>query len=347
MDSFEKCEVDPRALTSEGHLDTLGLCIFLVFIKRFNKNCPLVILDDIITSVDANHRERIAKLIMNEFKDFQLIITTHDFIWYKQLRMAQKINNCEHNFVNEKIIDWNIDTGPKLADFKPKWQKIKNALNEKGDKFCAGALSRIYLEWVLKKLCENFEISIKYKRDSKYTVSELFDPAKKRIKGLLNKRTDNPSFKDKIIKKFENLRSKRFMGNLLAHDNPEIDELSLKEVKDFCSSVNKFYKAFLCPKCMSFLKYKRNLNTIQCMNSNCIEPFVYNLKAPDNSVRLNINSLKIANILQIDPSPILGNIITFLKTKVKQEELENKEKILEEYIIENEKKLKMLNTQNF
>lgn len=46
--SFGRQE-DPRALTSEGHLDSLGLCIFLAFVKKFNEGCSLIVLDDVVT----------------------------------------------------------------------------------------------------------------------------------------------------------------------------------------------------------------------------------------------------------------------------------------------------------
>ena len=38
MESFGREGEDPRALTSEGHLDSLGLCIFLGFVKKFNED---------------------------------------------------------------------------------------------------------------------------------------------------------------------------------------------------------------------------------------------------------------------------------------------------------------------
>jgi len=90
MESFGRKGEDPRALTSEGHLDSLGLCIFLGFVKKFNEGCSLLVLDDVVSTVDAKHRENICKLLLEEFKDKQLIITTHDGVWYKQLHDFQR-----------------------------------------------------------------------------------------------------------------------------------------------------------------------------------------------------------------------------------------------------------------
>jgi len=87
MESFGRRE-DPRALASEGHVDSLGLCVFLAFVKKFNEGCSLVVLDDVVTTVDARHRENICKLLHQEFEDRQLILTTHDGVWYEQLCAA-------------------------------------------------------------------------------------------------------------------------------------------------------------------------------------------------------------------------------------------------------------------
>jgi hypothetical protein len=61
-----KIAEDPRGYYSESHLDTLGLCIFLALYKKEadkNNSVRLLILDDVLTSVDAPHRKqrRVAK----------------------------------------------------------------------------------------------------------------------------------------------------------------------------------------------------------------------------------------------------------------------------------------------
>jgi recombinational DNA repair ATPase RecF len=75
--------IDPRAFQSEGHLDSLGLCIFLAFVKKFNISSNLIILDDIVTTIDSQHRMKICELIYENFSDKQLIITTHDNVWFE------------------------------------------------------------------------------------------------------------------------------------------------------------------------------------------------------------------------------------------------------------------------
>ncbi len=79
MSYYDREDEDPRGFNSEGHLDSLGLCIFLAFVKHFNAGFPLMVLDDVVSSIDARHRSHICDLPLEEFSDYQLFVTTHDY----------------------------------------------------------------------------------------------------------------------------------------------------------------------------------------------------------------------------------------------------------------------------
>jgi LSD1 subclass zinc finger protein len=267
IESFGREGEDPRALTSEGHLDSLGLCIFLAFVKKFNEGCPLVILDDVITTIDANHRNKVAELLLREFKDYQLIITTHDGIWYDQLLNFQRALNVQDDFINMEITWWDVNTGPMLSPYKPRWEKILDKLKN-NDRSGAGNECRMYLEWLLKEICEKMEVAVPFMRSGRYTVRELFDPAEKRIEDKLK----DGDLKKDLLNKFKNLKATTFMGNLLSHDNPEIENLSIEEVKTFCNAVHDLHETFLCPQCRKFLKYFRDSKIVRCSDLRCESP---------------------------------------------------------------------------
>ncbi|MBR3140931.1 MAG: hypothetical protein IKF11_08725, partial [Methanobrevibacter sp.] len=108
LDSFGDV-VDSRSYASEGHLDTLGICIFLAFNKKFNE-LPLIVLDDVFTTVDVYHKDKIADLIINELSDYQFFITTHNVPWANQLKnMCQKANK---DYLLYEITDWSFENGP-------------------------------------------------------------------------------------------------------------------------------------------------------------------------------------------------------------------------------------------
>ena len=84
---FHGKELDsPRLTLSEGYRNSLGLCIFMAMAKREGATDRPVILDDVVVSLDRNHRGMIVDLLMKEFSKRQVIILTHDRDWYTELR---------------------------------------------------------------------------------------------------------------------------------------------------------------------------------------------------------------------------------------------------------------------
>lgn len=95
--------------------------------------------------------------LLNEFNEYQLIITTHGEIWFEQLCSNQRVCGVEANFFNLKIIDWDLDIGPRILGYKPQWERIVNNLRS-GNKSNARMEAHLYLEWILKEIFK----SIKY-----------------------------------------------------------------------------------------------------------------------------------------------------------------------------------------
>ena len=76
----------PRLTLSEGYRNSLGLCIFLAMAKNVVDTDRPLFLDDVVVSLDRNHRGMIQELLKKEFSDRQVIILTHDREWYTELR---------------------------------------------------------------------------------------------------------------------------------------------------------------------------------------------------------------------------------------------------------------------
>ena len=276
INSFDKENQDPRAFTSEGHLDSLGICIFLAFVKKLNEGLPLIILDDVITTVDANHRERLAKLLLTEFPDHQLIITTHDGIWYKQLCENQQAFGVKNKYCNMSIIQWDLKCGPGFAEYKDLWGKVEGCFN-RGEFDVAGFLSRRYMEWVLKEICLKMRAQIEFRIEGRYIFEELFVSAHSRMKKLCKRVKNNDIFKNAVQNSFKDLESWKYLGNLLSHENPEIDVIPTSEVREFAEKVHNLYQVFLCDNCGSFLYYERNINEIRCPKSSCLNSLIIKL----------------------------------------------------------------------
>lgn len=76
----------PRLTLSEGYRNSLGLCIFLAMASRDGQNDRPLFLDDVVVSLDRNHRGMIAEILEKHFSERQVILLTHDRIWYTELK---------------------------------------------------------------------------------------------------------------------------------------------------------------------------------------------------------------------------------------------------------------------
>jgi recombinational DNA repair ATPase RecF len=269
MCSFGKADLDPRALTSEGHLDSLGLCIFLAFVKNFHGDCTLIVLDDVITTIDSGHRGRLCDLLFREFEDYQLIITTHDGVWYQELAATQRALKIDGAFVNAQITGWDLDAGPCITRFMPRRERIEDRLAA-NDKTGAANLSRQYLEWLLKRMALSSNAPVPVVNWQSGTVRDLEPHCRKRIAALVSDKGFLAGFESAI----EELEKTVIFGNLLSHDNPLADQVAIAEVARFYSATRALHDYVCCRTCETTLEYVRDANEYRCTNSKCKTPTI-------------------------------------------------------------------------
>lgn len=179
---FVSKKVSPAfKVLSESQVNSFGLAIFLASIKIFNEDFKFIILDDIINSFDAHKRPKVLSLIKTNFPDHQFLILTHDQIWYDQ------IQNRFPNWLKYKFQGWDSSSGPKYKLAKNSIDEIVDELND-DENISAGQKLGRYLEWRLQEINQNLQTAIKYRIDNQYSMIELFNPLKKRIKDLLSER---------------------------------------------------------------------------------------------------------------------------------------------------------------
>ena len=264
IDSFGQSGQDPRAYSSEGHLDSLGLVIFLAFAKEFQGACNLLVLDDVVSSVDTQHRQRICGLLSDEFADWQLIVTTHDQMWFEQLWQNAVASDRTGKISRQSIVRWSRALGPTVMPYLSGRERIEEYLGQ-GDKDAAGFLARIYLESVLKATGETIGTLVRYKKNDKYMIGELRNAANSRLGSM----PEGP-LKAALKLALDGLREWSFMANILAHDNETLDPFSLDEVTGFCRAVEALEDALVCPACgYAGLYYDDIHSSIMCSHRGC------------------------------------------------------------------------------
>jgi len=81
---FGTDQLSPRLTLSEGYRNSLGLCIFLALSLLGGGDDP-IILDDIVSSLDREHRGMITEVILEDLVNRQVLLFTHDREWYSEL----------------------------------------------------------------------------------------------------------------------------------------------------------------------------------------------------------------------------------------------------------------------
>lgn len=263
MNSLGATDEDPRAYSSEGHLDSLGLVIFLAFAKEFQEQFPVLVLDDVVTTIDVQHRSRICDLLCDEFGDWQVLVTTHDRNWFEELKEGSRVRGRSGKVIAHYIPEWTREQGPTFLPYQSREGYVTECL-KRADTEGAANHARSQLESVLKQIAAGTGASVSYRASGRYEVQELLDSVRCRVKQM-----SNAEFRDRVLTALGSLEAVKFIGNFLSHDNPAALGLSVTEVSAFCGAVDALEKVFLCPVCGHKLRYDPSGQHIYCTNKQC------------------------------------------------------------------------------
>lgn len=236
VDFLGKAIADPRAYLSEGHLDSLGLCIFLACVKHFHAPGGLLVLDDVLTSIDADHRHNVATLILTEFGDNQVLITTHDEYWWKQFESAVHAVGRRKQWTFTRFVNWTLEHGPETSAYEGSREWVAQNLKEPQYQQLGGSL-RVLLESFLKRCAEKLELRIRYKMSGAYTAGDFVTAGIQHelIKALKRAREDDTIINPLIIGVF----GTGDLINALSHDKDERLTCKLAEVEKFINSLDR------------------------------------------------------------------------------------------------------------
>ncbi len=183
---YERGLFPPAAFHSEGHQDGMGVCLYLALMRRLlGQNFTIALLDDVVMSVDRDHRYQFCRLLKAQFPDTQFIITTHDRVWAEQMRSAGLVTaNTSLAFHS-----WTVDTGPLVESNVEIWDDIAASL-AKGKISAAAAALRHHLEYVARLLANDLGAYTMFKADGNFELGELMPSVLTRLKELCGKAAD-------------------------------------------------------------------------------------------------------------------------------------------------------------
>ncbi|MFB0496088.1 energy-coupling factor transporter ATP-binding protein EcfA2 [Mucilaginibacter sp. OAE612] len=249
----------PQKYFSESHLNCFGISFFLASVVAFNKENKFIVLDDVISSFDTNHRKKFADLLFEKFSDYQIVLLTHEEQWFQYVRQLAKKKGWS---INE--IKWTEAKGTHLDELPNDLKELIESSIASGNINFLGNPIRKYLEHILKGICLNLEVKLSF-RFNDINEKRMPDEMLSELKSKINKSSVDLKAKLPII---DRLASSALLGNLLSHDNPFSPKLG--DLKAFWSDIIEFEHLFHCQDAdckkpdVSLKNYDTVAKTIRC-----------------------------------------------------------------------------------
>ena len=183
VDFFGRGTHPPQALHSEGHQDSMGVCLFLALNEELAKEkLKLIILDDVIMSVDTDHRKDVCRLLREWFSDRQFIIATHDKTWATQLKQEGVV---QANQIIE-FTNWTVESGPNTRLQVDLWDAIQADLEQENVANAAFKLRR-GSEDFFESVCDALGAKLTYNSKMQWQLDDWLPAAMEEYKDLLKK----------------------------------------------------------------------------------------------------------------------------------------------------------------
>jgi len=183
-DFYGEEDTPPQAYFSDSHLDTLGLCVFLALALQDNPERTILVLDDVLGSVDEPHVDRLIEMLFEEAQKFsRCVITTHYRPWKQKLRWGW-LQNGQCQFI--ELTKWSHATGITLIRSTPDLERLRDLLAESPpDPQLVCSKAGVILEAALDFLTQLYECSIPRKPGGNYTLGDLLPAIDKKLRKAL------------------------------------------------------------------------------------------------------------------------------------------------------------------
>ena len=159
----------------------MGICLFLSLAEKLNTGLiNIIILDDVVMSVDIEHRKQLCSLLTKSFPNRQFFITTHDRTWADQMRSQGLVNSSRMIEFN----NWTIENGPQVSSGIILWDKITESLGN-NDVPNASFLLRRGLESFFCEACDSLQAFVKYNSNLRWELGDWYPSSIKKYNELL------------------------------------------------------------------------------------------------------------------------------------------------------------------
>ncbi|RFF27198.1 MULTISPECIES: chromosome segregation protein SMC [unclassified Wenzhouxiangella] len=259
--------VVPSGYLSDSQIHTLALALRLSAIRMFNDGARIIVLDDVVTSYDADHRKNIAAVLAKHFNDFQIILATHDEQFFNLLQdhlstakwLFRRITKVEPNF------------GPQFHDHRTSDEAIQAKFD--ANESAASLMRQAEEEWLLD-ICRGFGVKVVIRpvhRPYQFERGEMAAALASFLKGVGILPPEVPGMSNTFISSLQ----KGVVENFASHfsDNP-YKNASIGDEMARWEEFQYFRDQFACPSCGK-RRFKRPPSLSKPVCTKCETPFAF------------------------------------------------------------------------
>jgi len=272
-------EIPPAAYYSEAHLDTLGLCVYLALAKQSGN--ALVVLDDILTSVDDPHLDRVIDLLNDEAPNFgHVIITTHSRAWFDRVRLGQ---GMKAELI--ELYGWDLQNGMNHSAALLAVDELREAVQApRLNRQRVASQAGILLEQLLDELALRYGCPLPRKHPAEYTLGELSQCIDKNLRKLLRtEQLDSAGTLDTSHNLYPLIAVATTDGwirnQVGAHFNLSAAGIADVSVRQFGTNVLALADAMLCSHCQQLARKNKSGSYWEC-GGGCGKLRLHPLQAP-------------------------------------------------------------------
>jgi energy-coupling factor transporter ATP-binding protein EcfA2 len=170
----------PPLFLNEARLTAVAIALFLAGAEactpQHDGKPRILVLDDILIGLDMSHRIPVLRLLQSEFSDWQILLFTHDRVWYE---LAKEYTKESGEWANYELM---VMQGPPGAPPKPYLKQGQDHLERArllleaphGDLMGAAVHIRAWFEDLLKRKCERYNRPVEYHVNPKDFKADRF-----------------------------------------------------------------------------------------------------------------------------------------------------------------------------
>jgi hypothetical protein len=261
--------VQPSGYLSDSQIHSLALALRLAAIATFSPDAPIAVLDDIVTSYDADHRRAIVAMMAEHTPSLQIVLTTHDQRFFAYLKEMLPVAAWQFT----QITKLDREYGPRFAEHRvtdemieARWAEGENAANE---------MRQAEEEWLLD-CCRGFGVDVRIReiaRAHSYERSELAQSLAAFLKAGGLTPPEVPGVKNRFLTSLQKGEIENFGSHF--QEGPYGDG-SIGDEKARWAEFKYFRDHFVCPSCAR-KKFKRPvaLKKPVCAHDKCETQFQF------------------------------------------------------------------------